>query len=327
MRTALRKLFPLVMRHSSWILLAVIIAAFSLHSSRFFEWESALNIAKQASYLGIVATGMTLVLLTAGIDLSVGSNMYLSAVVGGWLLSEAGAPLPAALAGCLGVGLLFGLFNAVAVTRLGILPFVVTLATLVAGRGLGLWITQSQPVSFPDAVLEIGSARLFGALPLPIAIFALVAMAAHVFLTRTQTGRQLYAVGRDLEAARRAGIPTRRIRALAYVACGGLAALGGFIAVAQYGNVNAGFGKNCELSAITAAVLGGTSLFGGTGSVLPGTVLGVILIQAVTTGLVSARIDLYLQDLILPAIIFAIVLLDSIRARLRGPSRTLRRRA
>lgn len=285
---------------------------FGLLSPRFLEVQSLENIAKQASYIGIIAVGMTFVLLTGGIDLSVGSNMYVSAVAAGLLMQRFPISPVVALLVCLAVGLIFGLVNAFAVTRLHIIPFVVTLATQFAGRGLGWMLSQSRAVAFPQSVTGLGAAQLLG-IPGPIVIFAGVVLAAWVVLARTTLGRQIYAVGHEVEAARKAGINTRRVQATAYCLCGILASLGGFVSVAQLGNVNSGFGEMVEFQAIAAAVLGGTSLFGGIGNVFPGTVLGALLIQMVWAGLVATRTDLYLQPLIAAAIIFLAVLLDSIR--------------
>lgn len=304
-----------VLRYTPLILFAVIFLTFGLLSPRFLSYQSFENIVKQASYIGIVAVGMTFVLLTAGIDLSVGSNMYLSAVVAGLLIKHHGLPVTLALVVCLAVGLLFGLVNALAVTKLRILPFVATLGTLWIGRGLGLWLTKSALVEYPESVTRIGSQRLLGVVPLPVAVFLAVVVCVAVLLRWTTLGRQFYAVGNDIEAAKKAGIDTARVRGAAFVICGVLAALGGFISVSQLGIVNAGFGEGREFDAIAAAVLGGTSLFGGIGSVFPGTLLGAVLIQMVTIGLVSAQVDLYLQPLVQAGIIFLAVLLDSIRTR------------
>ncbi len=305
----------MILRHAPLILFAVIFLLFGLLSPRFLSYQSIENIVKQASYIGIMAVGMTFVLLTAGIDLSVGSNMYLSAVVAGLLMRNHDLPVALALVVCLGVGLLFGLVNALAITKLRIIPFVATLGTLWVGRGLGLWITKSVPVEFPESVTRIGSQRLFGLVPLPVAVFAAVVLCASLVLRWTALGRQIYAVGNDIAAAQKAGINTSRVRGAAFVICGLLAALGGFISVAQLGIINAGFGEYKEFDAIAAAVLGGASLFGGIGSVFPGTVLGAVLIQMVTTGLVSAQVDLYLQPLVAAGIIFLAVLLDSLRTQ------------
>jgi len=315
MRKTRGKMLVVVLRHTPVILFALLFVAFGLLSSRFLSYQSLENIVKQASYVGILAVGMTFVLLTAGIDLSVGSNMYLSAVVAGLLIKQSGLSVTLALIACLGVGLLFGIVNALIITKLRIIPFVATLGTLWVGRGLGLWLTGSVPVEFPESVTRIGSQRLLGAIPLPIAVFALVVLGAWVLLQWTALGRQIYAVGNDMEVAQKAGINTDRVRAAAFVICGFLAALGGFISVAQLGIINAGFGDLREFDAIAAAVLGGTSLFGGVGSVFPGTVLGAILIQMVTSGLVSAQVDLYLQELAAAAIIFLAVFLDSLRTQ------------
>ncbi len=314
MRKTRDTILVMLLRHTPLILFVVIFLLFGGLSPRFLSYQSFENIIKQASYIGIAAVGMTFVLLTAGIDLSVGSNMYLSAIVAGLLIRNYGLPAPLALVVCLAVGLLFGVVNALIITRLRIIPFVATLGTLWIGRGLGLWLTESTPVEFPETVTRIGAQRWLG-VPLPVVIFALVVLCALLLLRWTPLGRQIYAVGNDVEAAKKAGINTARVRGTAFIICGLLAALGGFISVSQLGIVNAGFGKDREFDAIAAAVLGGTSLFGGIGSVFPGTVLGAILIQMVTIGLVSAQVDLYLQPLVAAAIIFAAVLLDSLRTR------------
>ncbi len=314
MRKTKEKIIILMLENASLILFAIIFITFGLLTTGFFELKNFENIVKQASYIGIIAVGMTFVLLTAGIDLSVGSNMYLSAVIAGLLIKNYGLPAWLALIVCLAVGFCFGAVNALLIARIKIIPFIATLGTMVAGRGLGLLFTKSRAVPFPDSVIQIGSIRLLG-IPLPIIIFFIVVLAAYLLLHRTQLGRQIYAVGNDTESALKAGISTRRILVTTYIICGILAALGGFISVAQLGIVNAGFGKGDEFDAIAAAVLGGASLFGGIGHVFPGTVLGAILIQMVSAGLVFAQIDLYLQPLVAAAIIFLAVFLDSFRNR------------
>jgi ribose/xylose/arabinose/galactoside ABC-type transport system permease subunit len=256
---------------------------------------------------------MTFVLLTGGIDLSVGSNMYVSAAVAGLAMQHFSIGAWPALVLCLCVGGVFGAVNAFAVAKLKIMPFVVTLAMMVTGRGIGLMFTKSRAVNFPDSVTGLGAAELFGLVPYPIVVFAAVVFCAWLLLERTALGRQIYAVGFSKEAARKAGVSTDRAIVTAYILCGVFASLGGFISVAQLGNVNAGFGKGDEFDAIAAAVLGGVSLFGGAGRVFPGVVLGAVFIQAVSIGLVSARVDLYLHPLIAAAFIFFAVLIDSLR--------------
>jgi ribose transport system permease protein len=307
------KLTHLVLNNIPLLLFALVFIVFGLIAPQSLSYQSLENAIKQASYVGIIAVGMTFVLLTGGIDLSVGSNMYVSAAVAGLAIQHYSiGPLPALIL-CLFVGAIFGAVNAFAVAKLKIMPFVVTLAMMVAGRGIGLMFTKSRAVNFPDSVTGLGSAELFSLVPYPIVVFAAVVFSAWLLLERTELGRQIYAVGFNKESAHKAGVNTQRAILTAYVLCGVFASLGGFISIAQLGNVNAGFGKGDEFDAIAAAVLGGVSLFGGTGRVFPGVVLGAVFIQAVSIGLVSARVDLYLHPLIAAAFIFFAVLIDSLR--------------
>jgi ribose transport system permease protein len=192
----------------------------------------------------------------------------------------------------------------------------VTLATLYVGRGFGLWLTQTRALNLPDSLLLVGSARVLG-LPLPVVVLGLVLAAGHVVLERTPFGRHLYAVGAEPEVARRAGVPVQRTLLGAYAAAGLLAALGGAVAVAQLGAVSPTFGREREFAAIAAAVLGGVSLFGGKGRVLPGVLLGTLLLQTVENGLVIVNADPYLYPMVLASVIFVAVLLDSLQARAR----------
>ena len=197
------------------IIFLVIFLYFGLQAPRFLGLDSIANIVKQASFIGIIAVGMTFVLLTAGIDLSVGSNMYLSAMSAGYLMQNPAfqngwgvAARDPRWAAC--TGTLFGAVNAFCIVVLRITPFLVTLATLVAGRGLGTAITESFGIEFPAPYLAFGASNLFG-IPMPIVAFAIVVLVAHIVLSRTQFGRQIYAVGNDPDAARKAGIAVDRI--------------------------------------------------------------------------------------------------------------------
>jgi ribose transport system permease protein len=308
-----RRFTQFVLQNTPFLIFIVVFLVFGLLSPRFFTIQAAEMILKQASYIGIVAVGMTFVILTAGIDLSVGSNMYVSAAIAGLVMQDFKAPVWVGLLVCLGVGVIFGGVNAFLITRLKIVPFIATLGTMVAGKGIGLLFSQSIQIPFPDSVLQLGSTRLFGIVPLPIVIFAAVVLVAHLILTMTPLGRRIYAVGNDAEAAKKAGLNVGRVLATAYIFSGLMAALGGFVSVAQQGVVHPGFGEGYEFNAIAATVLGGTSLFGGMGSVLPGTVLGAVLIQMIQTGLIFTKVDIYVQPLITAAIIFFAVLLDAFR--------------
>lgn len=311
-RTWRRWLAESALRHATILLFALVLLVFGLLSPRFFEGPNLVNILLQSASPAIVATGMTFVLITAGVDLSVGAIMFLAAAVAGKLvLGETG--LPGAIAAMLAVGLAFGAVNATLVTGLRIIAFVTTLGTLYLGRGLSLWLTQTRAMNLPaDSFPLITSAR-WGGIPVTLWIMALVLGTAHLALTRTPFGRQLHAVGHSVSAARKAGLPTTRLLASVYLISGLCAAIGAILTLGQLGAVSPKFGENREFTAIAAAVLGGTSLFGGRGHVLPGTLLGAVLIQSIENGLVILNADPYVYPLVTSAIIFIAVLLDGLR--------------
>jgi ribose transport system permease protein len=295
------------------VLFCGVLVLFGLQSDRFLTAENLVRILLQSAPLLVVASGMTFVLLTGGVDLSVGAVMFVGAALAGRLALD-GHSIVLCLGVMIGVGLAGGLINALLVTRLRLVAFVATLATLYIGRGLGRWISETRALNLPDDFVAFGSASWLH-VPAPLWIAAAVTILAQWVLSATPFGRRLYAVGIDLEAARKAGLETGRLLAAVYVIAGLCAGLGGLLALAQLGAVSPRFGELYEFDAITAAVLGGTSLFGGRGRVLPGTVVGVVLLKTIFSGLVMAQADPYVYPLITSAIIFVAVLLDSLRQR------------
>jgi ribose transport system permease protein len=296
-------------------LFAGVLIAFGLTSDKFLTVANLTQILNQSAATVIVATGMTFVLLTAGVDLSVGAIMFVGAGLAG-KMALAGQPLGLCLFAMLGVGLLGGVLNALLITRLKLVAFIATLATLHMGRGTGRWITQTRAINLPDEFLAFGSAKVLG-VPLSLWIAGGVVLCAQAVLSNTPFGRQLYALGNNPEAARKAGLRLTRLVAAVYVISGLCAGLGGMLALAQLGAVSPRFGEFYEFDAITAAVLGGTSLFGGRGRVFPGTVLGAVLLKSLFNGLVITQADPYLYPLITSAIVFLAVLLDSARQWVR----------
>jgi ribose transport system permease protein len=310
-RAARRRPGAWLLEQASLLLFAAAFLTFGALSPRFFAVDNLVNILIHSSSLGIAACGMTFVLLVAGIDLSVGSIMFLATVVAGKLVLG-GAPVAVAVLAVLVTGLAYGALNALVVVRFGVMAFVVTLATLYAGRGLGLMITETRAMNLPDAFQSLGAARVLG-VPFPVLVFAAVATTAHLVLGRTPYGRQIYALGADADAARRAGLPVRRLLVSVYVVSALCAALAGFVSVSLVGAVSPSFGQQRELAVIAAAVLGGTSLFGGRGQIFPGTVVGALLMQTVETGLVILNVDPYLYPFVTAAVIFVAVAVDSAR--------------
>ena len=296
-----------------FLLFVTVLVIFGVQSPKFLESGNLVNIVVQASSTGIVAVGMTFVLLTAGVDLSVGAIMFVAAAVAG-KMALAGWPLPIILPIMVAVALMFGAFNAFFVTKVRVAAFIVTLATLFIGRGLGLRITETRAMNLPDSFLELGSARSLG-VPLPALLFGGVLLVAHLVLTRTPFGRQVFAIGHDVEMAKKAGIRTGRVLAAVYLISGLCAAFAAMVSLGQLGAVSPKFGEQKEFAAIAAAVLGGTSLFGGRGNVFPGTLLGALLIQAIENGLVVVNADPYLYPMITSVVIFISVWLESLRNR------------
>lgn len=308
---ARRRLWTTLLRYTTPIIFLAAFLFFGLQEPRFVETESLVNLVKQASFIGIVAVGMTFVLLIAGIDLSVGSVMYLAPLLAGYAMRAYGLDPVTGLVLAVAIGALLGGINAFCVVRLGIIPFIVTLSTLFIYRGAGTVLTQSRQLDFPRSIVDFGLISVFG-IPLPIIAFLTVMLIAHVVLTRTAYGRQIYAVGNDLEAAKKAGLPTDRITASVFIISGACAALGGYLLISQIGRLDQSFAEGREFDAIAAAILGGASLFGGVGTAFSA-VIGALLIQTVKAGLVFTGVNLYLQPMVQAGIIFLAVFLDSLR--------------
>ena len=312
----------LLLRAAPVLLFVLVLAVFGSASDRFLTLANMRNIVIQSAPIGILAIGMTFVLLTAHIDLSVGAVMYLSAgllaVHLPWL------PWPAALLFVLVVGAAAGILNALIVTRLRITSFVATLATLFILRGLAMWLSNTRTLPFADAIIDLNRTSFLG-VPSAIAAFVAVFALAWAVLHHTSFGRQVYAVGEDPEAARKAGLPVRSITAACFVICAVLAALGGFVTITQIGAVGPKYGDQIEFAAVAAAVLGGVSLFGGRGSVA-GTVFGAVLIKTTQNGLNVVNADPYIYPLVTAAIIFVAVAVDGLRTKIltRLQRRTVR---
>lgn len=304
-----QKLILLVLRFAPLLLFAVLVAAFGSLSDRFLTFANLRNILTQATHVAVMAIGMTFVLLVRGVDLSVGSVMYLAVVVLGLFL--AGLPLAAAIPAMLLIGLVVGAINAWFTTYLRIAAFITTLAMLFIVRGLALYLSGTRMVFQSDVVQTLGRSSALG-VPWAIWILAVVALLAWVVLTQTPYGRQIYAIGADPEAAAKAGIRVRPIVFSVFCICGICSCIGALISVAQVGAASATFGYQAEFPVIAAAVLGGTSLFGGRGGV-PGSIFGAVLVQTTENGLVILNADPYLYPLVNSAIIFIAAWVDGQR--------------
>ena len=304
------------------ILLALILICIGLAigNEYFLTTRNILNVLRQTSINGILAIGMTFVILTRGIDLSVGSVVALAGVVSASLATTsstamvAGGPYPAALAFAAGiaVGMAAGAISGVIVSRFAVPAFVATLGMLSAARGLTLLYAEGKPVpALTPEYRWIGTGDVFG-VPMPVIIFAIVFVAAWWVLGATRFGRQVYAAGGNPHAATVAGINVRRVRLMVYVISGALAGLAGMILAARTGSALTQAGIAYELDAIAAVVIGGTSLAGGVGRVT-GTLIGALLIGVVNNGLDLMGVESYYQQVIKGILIVAAVMLDQAR--------------
>lgn len=310
MKLSVRNIGLISLRFAPMLIFVFVMVLFGSINSRFLALDNFVKIIDQSAPVAIIAVGMTFVLLTAGIDLSVGSAMYVVAAVCGLYFSQVSLWLmiPAMML----AGALIGAINASAIVGFRVAPFIVTLATLSIFRGVGRWLTDTATVNMSEDVT--GFSRLsFLSIPTSIWLLGGVIGLAWMILRQTGFGRSIYAIGQNSDSAARAGIPVYHVLVAVYVICGLCVGIGAFVGLSQQGSASTEFGKGMEFQAIAAAVLGGTSLFGGRGGVF-GVLFGAILMKTVTNGLTIVGADEYIYDLVIASIIFSAVLIDSFRS-------------
>jgi ribose transport system permease protein len=294
--------------------LIVVFIFLSIASPVFLSTDNLFNIGAQTAVVAVIAIGMTLVIITAGIDLSVGSVAALSGVMGVMMMVDLGLPVPLAILGGTLVGALAGLVNGLLISVAGLAPFIATLGMLTVARGLVYIVTNAQAVfGAPDSFRLLGQG-VIGPIPIPIIVILVVAVAGYIVLSRTRLGRYAYAMGSNLEAARLSGIPIRRYLTSVYVISGALAGFGGMIAASRVNSGQPNFGIGLELDVIAAAVIGGASLFGGQGTVL-GTLIGAFLIALIRNGAVLLDVSTFYQQVIIGIVIWLAVFWDQYRRR------------
>jgi inositol transport system permease protein len=285
----------------------------TLTTDTFLSVANLTNVARQVSINGILAVGVTFVLLTAGVDLSLGSVVALSGVACATFAHPGEHPVFVPIAVGLLTGAACGLVNGVLVTRGGVAPFIVTLGMMTIARGLALIVSGGRPVANMSNELT-ALAGDFLSIPIPVLCFAGVALLAWFFLRNFRLGRHIYAVGGNENAARAAGVPVERVKLFAYGLCGLLTGLAGVVLAARITTGQPNAGQAYELDAIAAVVIGGTSLAGGVGTIT-GTLLGVLLIGVINNGLDLQGVSSYYQAVIKGVIIVGAVWLDRRQAR------------
>ncbi|HWU50046.1 MAG TPA: ABC transporter permease [Asticcacaulis sp.] len=299
-------------RWGAGLFLIALILIFTAQNPHFLSLRNATNILTEVSIYGVIAIGMTLVILTAGVDLSVGSLLAFAAMAAAWSAQHLppGVPQwPVALIVAALIGLIAGYLQGKAVTLLNVPAFIVTLGGMTVWRGATLMLNNGGPIAgFDDGYRWWGTGAILG-VPVPVLLFALVAILGHVALRMTRYGRRVYAVGGNAEAARLAGVNVKAVLVSVYALVGLLAGLSGFLLSARLNSAEAVAGVNYELRVIASVVIGGASLSGGAGDIR-GTVIGTLLIGVLSNGLVIMHVSSYLQQIVIGLIIVAAVAFD-----------------
>lgn len=289
----------------------------SFTTPKFLTVQNLMIILTQVSINALLAFGVTFVIIAGGIDLSIGSMVAVTGVVAASFAHPDTYPVAVPVLAGLGAGLLFGAFNGFIITRSKVPPFIVTLGTMTIGRGLALILSKGRPISnLSDSFNFLGGGKILG-IPTLIIILIVLFIVCTVVLKRTVLGRYIYAVGGNEQAARASGIRLTNVKMVVYTLCGGLAALAGILLTSRIttGQPNAGTGF--ELDAIAAAIIGGTSTSGGTGT-MTGTLIGALLIGVISNGLDLLNVTSYYQQVVMGTIIIGAVVLDSMNQPSNG---------
>ncbi|MBD8480370.1 ABC transporter permease [Pseudomonas coleopterorum] len=295
--------------------LALLVVVFSFSSEYFFSLRNALNILDQVTVLGILAIGMTAVIVIGGIDLSVGSVLAFSMMLLGWLYQDMGMPMGAAIPLAILGGMACGLISGVLIARARLPAFIATLTMMSVARGLANILTDGrQIVGFPDWFTALATQRHFGFLSATVGLFLVMLVVAWVYLRFRAGGRNLYAIGGSAEVARLSGIKVRKITLWVYALSGALAGLAAVAMAARLDSSQPSAGLTMELDAIAAVVIGGASLSGGVGTV-GGTLVGVLIIGVLRNGLNLLGVSPFIQQVVIGIVIALAVTLDTLRRR------------
>lgn len=319
----------LIQKFAALASLMLLIAVFAMTSDAFLSVNNGMTIALQVTSIAYLGIGATCVIITGGIDLSVGSVLALSGVVAA-LAVKAGVPVPLGMAAGVLVGAFCGLLNGLCVTRLKLPPFIATLGMMLVARGIALQITGARAVSgLGESFGELGNGALFRivtmddsgfpdvmfpGIPYPVILMVLLAVGVAIMLSRTTLGRHIYAVGSNSEAARLSGVNVARVTLVTYVLSGSLAGLTGCVLMSRLVSAQPNEGVMYELDAIASAVIGGTSLIGGVGTI-SGTAIGAFVIGILRNGLNMNGVSAFTQQIIIGLVILLTVWIDQIRNR------------
>jgi len=307
----------LLMRLAPLFSLVLLVIFFSFSSPFFFNTENIMTIALQTSVIGIMAIGVTYVIITSGIDLSLGSVVAFSGVVVGLCASYSMPLIVCVVAGMLAGGLC-GCINGFLVTRATIPPFIATLGLMMSVRGINMVMTDGRAIYFSDYPMfkMLAQGRLFDVLPYPVFYLLIIALVAAWILKKTVIGRYVYAVGSNEVAAHLSGIKVQRVKIFVYAFCGLLTGIAGVILASRLNSGQPTVGVGYELEAIAAVVIGGTSLMGGVGTI-GGTIIGAFIMSVLKNGLNLMGVSQFWQMVAMGIVVIAAVYLDTLRKKMR----------
>ena len=302
--------------------LVILYVLFAIIGNNFFTWDTAENILQSAYYIGFMAFGVTFIIITGGIDLSLGTVMMCSALIGAYSFNAWGLPLWFGVLLTLAVAIIFGLLNGIMIAKLGLPPFIATLGSQMVSMGIGSIITKVQAQTWPAASAEIGGwfkkalvrTKVFGAIPVGAIWLVVFFIIAALILHKSKFGRYLYAIGSNEEAARLSGINTANWKIGAYVLSGFFVGMAALFYAAVYSTITPGTGAGQEMHGITGVIVGGTSMAGGSGTMV-GTLIGVFIMSVLKNGLPACGLQAPWQNFFTGIVVIGAVLLDIQRTK------------
>ena len=302
--------------------LVILYILFAIVGNNFFTWDTAENILQSAYYIGFMAFGVTFIIITGGIDLSLGTVMMCSALIGAYSFNAWGLPLGVGVVITLAIAMIFGLLNGVMIAKLGLPPFIATLGSQMVSMGIGSIITKVQAQTWPAASAEVGGwfkkalvrTKVFDAIPIGAIWLLVFFIIAALILHKSKFGRYLYAIGSNEEAARLSGINTANWKIGAYVLSGFFVGMAALFYAAVYSTITPGTGAGQEMHGITGVVVGGTSMAGGSGTMV-GTLIGVFIMSVIKNGLPACGLQAPWQNFFTGLVVIGAVLLDIQRTK------------
>ena len=302
--------------------LVILYILFAIVGNNFFTWDTAENILQSAYYIGFMAFGVTFIIITGGIDLSLGTVMMCSALIGAYSFNAWGLPLGVGVILTLAIAMIFGLLNGVMIAKLGLPPFIATLGSQMVSMGIGSIITKVQAQTWPAASAEIGGwfkkllvrTKVFDMIPIGAIWLLLFFIIAALILHKSKFGRYLYAIGSNEEAARLSGINTSNWKIGAYVLSGFFVGMAALFYAAVYSTITPGTGAGQEMHGITGVIVGGTSMAGGSGTMV-GTLIGVFIMSVLKNGLPACGLQAPWQNFFTGIVVIGAVLLDIQRTK------------